>query len=92
MKLLDTSVASVNSALQRARSTLAPAAGPNTESGPSPEGVDQELLNRYLIAFERYDIDALVTLLPGESATFVISGAPDADALVRRPVLRCIND
>ena len=60
-ELLDTSVASVNSALQRARATLAD--GSRT---PSPEPVDpahQDLLARYVDAFERYDIDALVSLL-----------------------------
>ncbi|WP_431728957.1 glycoside hydrolase family 2 protein [Verrucosispora sp. TAA-831] len=38
--------------------------------------------------------EALVTLLPGESTTFVVrSSAPlDATALTRRPVLRCVND
>ncbi|MEU5828603.1 glycoside hydrolase family 2 protein [Micromonospora tulbaghiae] len=37
---------------------------------------------------------ALVTLLPGESATFTVRapGPLDADALTRRPVLRCVND
>ncbi|SCF23554.1 hypothetical protein GA0070215_112120 [Micromonospora marina] len=37
---------------------------------------------------------ALVTLLPGESATFTVHapGPLDADALTRRPVLRCVND
>ena len=37
---------------------------------------------------------ALVTLLPGESATFTVHapGPLDADALIRRPVLRCVND
>jgi beta-mannosidase len=37
---------------------------------------------------------ALVTLLPGESATFTVRGAGDADpnALTRRPILRCVND
>jgi RNA polymerase sigma-70 factor (ECF subfamily) len=67
--LLDTSVASVNSALQRARATLG-------RKNPTPEGtgitasdeVDQELLARYLDAFERYDMDALVALLHEEAA------------------------
>jgi beta-mannosidase len=38
--------------------------------------------------------DAVVTVLPGESVTFTISGAAGLDpvALTRRPVLRCIND
>jgi beta-mannosidase len=37
---------------------------------------------------------ALVTLLPGESTTFVIRGAPglEAGSLACRPVLRCVND
>jgi beta-mannosidase len=38
--------------------------------------------------------DAMVTLLPGETAHFTVGcpGALDADALSRRPVLRCVND
>jgi RNA polymerase sigma-70 factor, ECF subfamily len=60
-ELLDTSVASVNSALQRARTTLA-ALPPDTPPGPlDPERAD--LVARYVDAFERYDIDQLVTLL-----------------------------
>jgi RNA polymerase sigma-70 factor (ECF subfamily) len=67
-ELLDTSVASVNSALQRARATLA-ASNVDT-SGPSKpltEG-DRALLARYVEAFERYDIDALTALIQ-EDAT-----------------------
>jgi RNA polymerase sigma-70 factor, ECF subfamily len=59
--LLDTSVASVNSALQRARATLA-----DSDVDATPPHVDaeqQELLARYVDAFERYDIDSLVALL-----------------------------
>jgi len=60
-ELLDTSVAAVNSALQRARATLRTLP---TESRPDAlEGADAELLDRYVDAFERYDIDRLVTLL-----------------------------
>ncbi|MFF5171353.1 glycoside hydrolase family 2 protein [Micromonospora sp. NPDC000089] len=38
--------------------------------------------------------DALVTLLPGESVTFTVTGGGslDAAALTARPVLRCVND
>jgi RNA polymerase sigma-70 factor (ECF subfamily) len=60
-QLLETTVASVNSALQRARATLAAAGG-----GPDPRPLasdDRELLARYVDAFERYDIDAFVRLL-----------------------------
>jgi RNA polymerase sigma-70 factor (ECF subfamily) len=60
-RLLDTTVASVNSALQRARATLAAAGG---RIDPAPLDDDQnELLGRYVDAFERYDIDGLVQLL-----------------------------
>jgi RNA polymerase sigma-70 factor (ECF subfamily) len=60
-ELLDTTVASVNSALQRARATLA--AG---DVGPREEGLDdgqRAMLERYVDAFERYDMEALTTLL-----------------------------
>jgi RNA polymerase sigma-70 factor (ECF subfamily) len=67
-ELLDTTVASVNSALQRARASLA---ATNTESEPS-RPMDQgqrALLSRYVDAFERYDMDALTALLR-EDATW----------------------
>jgi RNA polymerase sigma-70 factor (ECF subfamily) len=66
-ELLDTTVASVNSALQRARATLASRAssGPPVAEVMSDE--QQELLDRYVEAFERYDITALVALLHDEA-------------------------
>ena len=66
-ELLDTSVASVNSALQRARATLE-AADVTADTATAAGEVDAELLARYVDAFERYDIDAL-TLLIHEDAT-----------------------
>jgi RNA polymerase sigma-70 factor (ECF subfamily) len=60
-ELLDTSVAAVNSALQRARATLG--ALPEETHPPDLDGPDAELLERYVDAFESYDIDRLVTLL-----------------------------
>jgi RNA polymerase sigma-70 factor, ECF subfamily len=62
-ELLDTSVASVNSALQRARATLAD--GNVSASDPTPElsQEDRALLARYVAAFEAYDIDALTSLI-----------------------------
>jgi RNA polymerase sigma-70 factor, ECF subfamily len=63
---LDTSIASVNSALQRARSTLA---GRNIKE-PGPVSPTQErLVNRYVDAFHRYDVDELASLLCAD-ATF----------------------
>jgi RNA polymerase sigma-70 factor (ECF subfamily) len=58
-ELLDTSVASVNSALQRARATLAGA----DVRAPAAGDVDRDLLERYVRAFEAYDIDALTALI-----------------------------
>ncbi|MGN9783493.1 RNA polymerase subunit sigma-70 [Nonomuraea sp. ZG12] len=59
--LLDTSVAAVNSALQRARTTL-PTTTTAFASAPVAD-VDEELLARYVDAFERFDVAALVALL-----------------------------
>jgi RNA polymerase sigma-70 factor, ECF subfamily len=62
-ELLDTSVASVNSALQRARATLEAS---NLELGDASRSVDEadaELLARYVEAFEAYDMDALTALI-----------------------------
>jgi RNA polymerase sigma-70 factor (ECF subfamily) len=67
--LLETSVASVNSALQRARATLA---SKELSAGGTPEPMDdaqRALLARYVDAFERYDMDSLTALLH-EDATW----------------------
>jgi RNA polymerase sigma-70 factor (ECF subfamily) len=60
-ELLGTSVAAVNSALQRARATLA-SAGADASAATAGAG-QRALLARYVDAFERYDIDSLVRLL-----------------------------
>src|SRR5207244_506841 len=67
-ELLDTSLASVNSALQRARATLE--AGNVSASDPSPplDEADRALLARYVEAFEQYDIEALTSVIQ-EDAT-----------------------
>jgi len=62
-ELLETSVASVNSALQRARATLADGKVGATETSPPLTGEDRALLERYVAAFEAYDIDALTSLI-----------------------------
>jgi RNA polymerase sigma-70 factor (ECF subfamily) len=62
-QLLDTTVASVNSALQRARATMADRNLDALDASGRAESVDPELLNRYVAAFEAYDIEALVALL-----------------------------
>ena len=67
-ELLETSVASVNSALQRARATLDANDLTATAIEPSVDEPDRELLDRYVKAFEAYDIDALTSLI-AEDAT-----------------------
>jgi RNA polymerase sigma-70 factor (ECF subfamily) len=62
-ELLETSVASVNSALQRARATLD--AGGIEVSDPAPELDESQraMLERYVEAFQNYDMDALTSLI-----------------------------
>jgi RNA polymerase sigma-70 factor (ECF subfamily) len=60
---LETSVAAVNSALQRARGSLASRDESKVELSASQQG----MLDRYVAAFERYDIDELVSLLQKDS-------------------------
>src|SRR5919199_5484410 len=67
-ELLGTSVASVNSALQRARATLASANATPATTSTELGDEDRELLARYVTAFERYDMNALTSLIK-EDAT-----------------------
>ncbi len=62
-ELLDTSVASVNSALQRARATMAQNNAAAAERTRSLSEADRALLDRYVAAFERYDVKALTSLI-----------------------------
>jgi RNA polymerase sigma-70 factor (ECF subfamily) len=62
-ELLETSVASVNSALQRARATLESSQLTAVETAPSVDAADEDLLARYVAAFERYDMEALTSLI-----------------------------
>ena len=63
-ELLGTSVASVNSALQRARATLeATRRSARPTRRPRSSAEQRELLDRYVEAFEAYDIDALTELI-----------------------------
>jgi RNA polymerase sigma-70 factor (ECF subfamily) len=67
-ELLDTTVASVNSALQRARATL-PTKDVSDGAPASMDAGQQAMLERYVAAFEQYDMDALTALLH-EDATW----------------------
>jgi RNA polymerase sigma-70 factor, ECF subfamily len=61
-ELLETSIPSVNSALQRARATLESADVESAGHGELTDA-DRDLLARYVDAFQRYDIDALTSLI-----------------------------
>ncbi len=92
-QLLETTVASVNSALQRARATLASVGG---VVEPRPLDEDQrDLLARYVDAFERYDIDAFVRLLHDDATQHMppyemwLRGAGDIGAWMLGPGSAC---
>ncbi len=62
-ELLQTSVASVNSGLQRARATLAKTQAGESKATRSLSDADRTMLERYVKAFERYDLRALTALI-----------------------------
>jgi RNA polymerase sigma-70 factor (ECF subfamily) len=62
-QLLETSVASVNSALQRARATLDSIDLMKSDTLRPEDPAQRALLERYVAAFESYDLDALTALL-----------------------------
>jgi RNA polymerase sigma-70 factor (ECF subfamily) len=78
-ELLDTTVASVNSALQRARATLADLDPDELDRTVSPD--QEELLARYVDAFERYDMTALAQLLRDD----VVISMPPHDLWLQGP-------
>ncbi len=77
-ELLETSVASINSALQRARATLAATDTEAAAARPLADS-DRELLERYVTAFERYDMEALTALIREDS----IQSMPPYDLWLR---------
>jgi RNA polymerase sigma-70 factor (ECF subfamily) len=72
-ELLESTVASVNSALQRARATIEHELPEPTR--PTAGAAERELLNRYVAAFEQADMDGLVALLR-EDATLRMPPQP----------------
>ena len=78
-ELLETSEASVNSALQRARTTLKSRDVSAAETSASLDEADEELLARYVKAFENYDIDALTSLIKEDA----IQSMPPFDLWLR---------
>jgi RNA polymerase sigma-70 factor (ECF subfamily) len=67
-ELLETTVASVNSALQRARATLAADETPASDRVLPLDDANRALLDRYVAAFQDYDMQALTSLIQ-EDAT-----------------------
>ncbi|SCX48910.1 RNA polymerase, sigma subunit, ECF family [Klenkia marina] len=91
--LLDTTVAAVNSALQRARATLA---GYDGKARPGEVDADQaQLLAAYVDAFQRYDMAAFVKLLHDDAVQDMppfamwLRSAPDVVAWMEGPGSGC---
>ncbi|WP_106212712.1 sigma-70 family RNA polymerase sigma factor [Kineococcus rhizosphaerae] len=91
--LLDTTTASVNSALQRARATLAER--PDVERTEPLDARHEALLDEYVRAFEAYDIDAFVKLLAADVTQNMppfelwLAGAEDIAAWMLGPGHQC---
>ncbi|HEY0932453.1 MAG TPA: sigma-70 family RNA polymerase sigma factor [Trebonia sp.] len=87
--VLDSSVASVNSALQRARAALTGL--PEHQRPPEVEPENADLLTKYVDAFQRYDMKALVTLLREDALQTMppfelwIQGADNITAWMQQP-------
>jgi len=94
-ELLDTSVASVNSALQRARATLATSGLSDTDSMKPLDDDQRALVDRFADAFERYDIDALVSLLHDDATQNMppyelwLEGPAEISAFLLGPGIAC---
>jgi RNA polymerase sigma-70 factor (ECF subfamily) len=65
--LLDTSVAAVNSALQRARAGLSGATPTESDVAEPDDGAVRDVLDRYMRSFEAADVGALVALLTDDA-------------------------
>jgi RNA polymerase sigma-70 factor (ECF subfamily) len=94
-ELLDTTVAAVNSALQRARAAMAEMP---TEANPGVLDDEQAaLLARYVDAFERYDIERFVTLLHEDVVQSMppfsmwLDGAEDIATWMLGPGYECLG-
>ncbi|GAA0709607.1 sigma-70 family RNA polymerase sigma factor [Streptomyces cellulosae] len=98
-ELLGTSVASVNSALQRARATLAERQEPGADAAVAdPLDEDQKkLLDRYVAAFEGYDMSALTALLHEDAIMTMppfdlwLTGADDITGFMTTMGASCAN-
>jgi RNA polymerase sigma-70 factor (ECF subfamily) len=94
-ELLDTSVASVNSALQRARATLEERDVAATDAPAPMDAAQQDFLARYVDAFQRYDVEALTALIREDATQSMppfdlwLSGRDDVLAWFFGPGIGC---
>jgi len=94
-ELLDTTVASVNSALQRARATLDASGLSSDDTWMPVDDSQRELLARYVDAFQRYDLDALTSLIQKDATQSMppydmwLSGRDDIFAFWYGPGIAC---
>jgi len=92
------SVSSANSALHRARVTLEERVGPRAGWSPEPGAVDRALLERYVRAWEKGDLDTIIALLHEDvtlsmppSPTW-IAGRPDVARFYTNRVLQAVRE
>src|SRR3954451_2106933 len=89
--LLDTTVAAVNGALQRARATVEDVVPTQAIATTRPHSAERELLDRYVSAWERHDMDGLVALLREDAVLTMppqraLTGAGAIAAFWRTPI------
>ncbi|RDL09852.1 RNA polymerase sigma-70 factor (ECF subfamily) [Streptomyces sp. HB202] len=94
--LHDCTLASANSALQRARATLADRRDRADELGlPAPGGTQQVLAERYATAFSRYDMEELGLLLHVDATLSLppyakwMQGVADIESWLTGPAIGC---
>jgi RNA polymerase sigma-70 factor (ECF subfamily) len=92
------SVSSANSALHRARVTLEERVGPRAGWSPEQGTVDRALLERYVRAWEKGDLDTIIALLHEDvtlsmppSPTW-IAGRPDVARFYTNRVYQAVRD
>lgn len=84
-QLLDTSVASITSALQRARATMQANYDSNGRSASRSDEGQRELLDRYVMAWETADLDGFVALLKEDA---ILSMPPYREWFLGRDAIR----
>ena len=92
------SVSSANSALHRARVTLEERVGPRAGWSPEPGAVDRALLERYVRAWEKGDLDTIIAVLHEDVTLSMpprptwIAGRSDVARFYTNRVLQAVRD